>query len=128
MGAFSDYLENKILDLTLRQVAFSTPAPAKIALYTSPPYDGGTGTEVSGGGYVRQTGTFAAAANGKTSNSAVISFPAATSGWGTVTHFGIFDATTGGNLLYWAPLTQSKAISTGDVARFNVGTLTVSLD
>ena len=61
-------------------------------------------------------------------NDGAVTFPAATASWGTVTHFGVFDASSTGNLLYWGALTTSKTIGSGDTASFAVGTLTVSLD
>ena len=47
--------------------------------------------------------------------------------WGTITHVGIRDASTGGNLLYHAPLTTSKIINIGGIFRFNTGNLSVTL-
>jgi len=128
-GAFTNYLENKLLDLTLKQVAY-LPAGCYVALYGSSPTETGAGgAECSGGSYARQSVTFSAAAEGQTSNSGVITFPAATApSWGALTHFALFDAVSAGNMLYYSTLTTPKTISAGDVVRFNVGTLSVSLD
>ena len=62
------------------------------------------------------------------SNSAAIEFPTATAPYGTVTHIGVFDASSGGNLIAYAALTTSKAIDTGDVFRLPAGDLDVTLD
>jgi hypothetical protein len=62
------------------------------------------------------------------SNSAAIEFPTATASYGTVTHIGVFDASSGGNLIAYAALTTSKAIDTGDVMRINSSDLDVTLD
>lgn len=128
MGALSDYLENKLLDHVLRNVAYTSPTTIYVALFTSAPSDAGGGTEVSGGGYARQAVTFSAASGGATSNSADVTFPTATANWGTITHIGLFDASTGGNLLLWGALTTSKTISTGDVLKIPAGDLDITLD
>lgn len=121
----SNYLETKIYDLTLRGVAF-TPPSVFVALYSTDPTDADTGTEISGGAYARQSAAFAAPTNGGGGNSAIIQFPAATAGY-TATHFGIRDATSGGNLLYHGALTASKTVAVGDQLVFQPGELTVTV-
>lgn len=128
MTAFSDFLENELLDHTLAVAAYSAPAGVWVGLHTTATNDDNTGTEVSGGSYARTAVTFSAASGGSTSNSATVTFPTATASWGTVTHFGLYDAATVGNLLYWGALTTSKTVDNGDVFTFPSGNLTVSLD
>jgi hypothetical protein len=128
MAAISDYYENKIIDHMLRGQAFTPPSTIYLALYTVAPSDSGGGTEVSGGGYQRQPVTLSPASEGTTSNSADITFPTATSSWGTIVAVGIFDAQTGGNLLMWANLTQSKTVDSGDTFKINAGDLDISFD
>ncbi len=121
----SDYAEAKVLDHMLGKTAWTMPT-AYIALYTAAPSDAGGGTEVTGGAYARVTTSGAswnAASGGSTSNAAALTFPAATASWGTVTHFGILDAATAGNLLRWGALTTSKTIGSGDTASFAIGAL-----
>lgn len=66
---------------------------------------------------------------GQTSNNAAITFPAPTASWGTITHMGIYDASTAGNLLYWAALATSKTVNNGDAApSFAISALTVAED
>jgi hypothetical protein len=72
--------------------------------------------------------TFAAAAAGATSNDAEVEFPVATADWGTITHIGIRDAGSGGNLLWHGALAASKVIGTGDQLKFAVGDIDVTLD
>ena len=127
-GSKSDYLENKVLDHVLGGGDYTRPATVYIALYTVAPTDAGGGTEVTGGSYARVTVTnnatnFPAASGGAKSNGTEIAFVEATASWGTVVAFGIFDALTLGNLLYWADLTASKVIDSGDTAKFAVGDL-----
>lgn len=127
MAAISNYLEDALINATLRNTAYTSPATVYVALFTSDPTDAGSGTEVSGGSYARQSATFAAPSNGASSTNADVQFPQATGNWGTITHFGIYDALTTGNLLYHGALTTSKTIETGDVFKIASGNLTVTL-
>lgn len=126
----SDYAENKVLELLVGKTAFATPT-SRLALFTAAPSDAGGGTEVSGTSYARVTtagSDWAAAASGSISNATVLTFPTAGGSWGTVTHFGLFDAATSGNLLRWAALTTSKVVGTGDVVSFAIGSLVFTED
>lgn len=132
MSSMSDYLENKLVDLCLRGQAFTAPATLYISLHTSATTDAAGGTEVSGGSYARVAvtaslanfaGTQAAASTtassgtgGATSNNGTITFPAPTASWGTVSHFGIWDASSAGNLLFHGALATPKTINNGDAA------------
>jgi hypothetical protein len=129
MAGFSDYLEDKVLEHVFGGNAYTAPTTLYIALYTVAPTDTGGGTEVSGGGYARQTGAFTVSGTNPTtaSNSAAIEFPTATADQGTVVAVGIFDALTSGNLLAYANLDASKVVDTGDVFRFNTGDLDITL-
>jgi len=128
MSKISNYLENVIINHFLRKTPTSSPSAVYLALYTSDPTDADTGTEVSGGSYERQAITFSAPSNGSTSNSSTITFPTATGNWGTLTHVGIRDDSSGGNLLFYGPLATSKTITTGDQFIVNSGNLTVTID
>jgi hypothetical protein len=127
MSEISNYLENALINATLRNTAYTSPATVYVALYTTDPTDADTGTEVSGNGYARQSVTFSAPSNGATSNSAAVEFPQATGSWGTVAYIGLRDASSGGNLLYHTALDASKTIATGDVFRIAIGSLTVTI-
>lgn len=133
MSGKSDFLELEILDHVLGNAAYSAPATVHIALFTAAPTDAGGGTEVTGGSYARAAVTnnatnFPAAAAGAKSNGAEIAFPAATASWGTVLAFGVFDAATAGNLLYWGLVTPNKAVGSGDTAKFAIGDLDFTED
>lgn len=157
MSAMSDTLENKLIDWFFRAQAIGItgasaaagtgPTALYIGLFTANPTDTGGGTEVTGNAYARVTvtsgmgatgwaGTQSAGSttassgtSGTTSNNGVITFPTPTpSGWGTVTGVGIFDASSGGNLLIWAALTTSKTINSGDSVTFPAGSLTFQID
>ena len=127
MAEMSNFLENSLINGTLRGTTYTAPTTVYLALYTSDPTDADTGTEVSGTSYARQAVTFGAPSNGATTNSAAIEFPQAGGSWGTVAYIGIRDASTAGNLLYHTPLDASKTIATGDVFRIAAGSLSVTL-
>jgi hypothetical protein len=128
MAEMSNYLENALINATLRNTAYTSPTTVYVGLYTSDPGDGNTGTEVSGGSYARVSVTFGAPSNGVSTNSASVTFPTATGTWGTVTHIGILDALTTGNLLYHTALDSSKSIASGDVFTISTGNLSVTLE
>lgn len=127
MAEMSNYLENALINATLRNTSYTSPATVYLALYTSDPTDADTGTEVSGGSYARQSITFGSPSNGASTNTAAIEFPQATGSWGTVAYIGIRDASTAGNLLYHTALDASKTIAIGDVFRVAIGSLSVTL-
>lgn len=144
MSAMTDYLENKIIDWLLRGQAYTPPATVYIGLLTAAPSDSAAGTEVSGGSYARVAVTSNATnwnssdgdndaastgSDGTTENDVGITFPAPTANWGSVTHFGLYDAASGGNLLIWSALTTAKTINNGDAApSFAVGALSFQVD
>ncbi len=129
MAGKTDYLENKTLDHNLATAAFAAPTAVYVALFTADPGETGeTANEISGGGYARKQATFAAASGGSASNSADVTFPQATADWGTITHFAIMDASTGGNMLYYGALTASKTVTNGDTFKIATGDLTVTED
>lgn len=127
MAEMSNYLEDALINATLRNTAFTSPTTVYVALFTSDPTDAGSGTEVSGGSYARVAVTFGAPSNGVSTNSANVEFPTCTSSWGTITHIGIMDALTTGNLLYHTALTTSKVIDVDDIFRITTGNLSVTL-
>ena len=126
MAEMSNYLENALINGTLRATTYTAPTTVYVALYTSDPTDADTGTEVSGTNYARQSVTFGSPSNGASTNSAAVEFPQAGSSWGTVAYIGIRDASTAGNLLFHSPLDASKPIATGDVFRIATGSLSVT--
>ena len=126
MSSFSDYLETELLDHVFANNAYTAPTTIYCALYTAAPSDAGGGTEVTGGSYARQSMAFSVTGD-TASNTAQVAFPTATADWGTVTHVGLFDASTSGNLLAWGELTSSKLVETGDIFRIAAGDLDITL-
>lgn len=155
MAALSDFIENKLLDWLLRGQAIGItgataaagtgPATTYVGLLTTAPTDTGGGVEVAGGSYARvaitsslanwagtqSAGSTAASSgtNGTTSNNGAITFPSPTASWGTAVAVGVYDAITGGNLLFYSTLTISKTVNNGDAApSFAAAALTFQLD
>lgn len=129
MSALSDYSEKLLLDWLMTTGSATRPTAWYIALYTAAPSDSGGGTEVSGNGYSRKSVTFAAASTpgGTTSNTNALEFTASGGSWGTITHVGIFDNSTGGNLLWHGGLTASKVIGDGDTLEFAIGNIDLTV-
>jgi len=98
-----------------------------VSLHTGDP--GNTGaSEVATGAYARQSATFANTGANPTvaANTAIIQYPTATAPWGTITHFGLWSAASGGTFLGSNSVVTPKTIDTDDIARWEVGKLTVS--
>lgn len=146
MAALSDYLENKLLDALLRAQTFAMPATVYVGLVTTADNDADSSkVEVSGGSYARVAvasslanwaGTQSAGSttastgtSGTTSNNATVTFPAPTANWGSIVGFAVYDAATGGNLLFYGPLGTPKTVNNGDPApSFAAGALTLQID
>ncbi len=129
MAALSNYAEKLLLDWMMTTGSATRPTAWYVALYTAAPSDSGGGTEVSGNGYSRQSVTFDAASSpgGTTSNSAAVTFTASGGSWGTISHIGIFDASTSGNLLWHGAMTASKTIADGDTLEFAIGNIDLTI-
>jgi hypothetical protein len=127
--SFSNHLETEILDHVFGGNAYTAPGTLYLALHTANPDEDASGAEVSTSGtaYARQTVTFTVSGNTATTDAAV-EYATATDDFGTVTHVGVWDAETSGNLLAYAALTSSKTIETGDVFRVPTGDLDITLD
>jgi hypothetical protein len=132
MSQASNYLETKIYDHVFRNTAYTPAATLYLALFTSTgtaaELEAGTLTnEVTGGSYARQTVTFAASSNGVGSNSGTITFPTASAGWGTVRFVAVMDASSAGNVLWYAQLTSDVTINTSNTFQFNAGSVAPSV-
>jgi hypothetical protein len=129
MAALSDYLEKLLLDWAMTGGAATRPTAWHLALYSAAPSDAGGGTELTGNGYAREAIAFAAATSGAgtTSNTAEITFEADGGAWSEVTHVGIFDASTSGNLLWHGSITAPRTLADGDKLVFAVGDVELTL-
>src|SRR5210317_2023258 len=129
MAALSDHAEALLLDWLMTNGSATRPTAWYVGLYTAAPSDSGGGTEVSGNGYAREAVTFAAATSpgGTTSNTGAVSFTASGGDWGTITHIGIHDAVSGGNLLWHGAMTASKTVADGDTLEYSIGNIDLTI-
>jgi hypothetical protein len=130
----SNYLEKALNDHVLGGPDFTRPGTVYFALFTGvTDGDANSVTQVSGGSYARVAVTNnstnfpgATSGTGSKNNGTQIVFPTASGTWGTVTHWGVYDASGGGNLLYWGELTTPRTIASGDTPRFNAGDFNIT--
>lgn len=131
MGAFSNYLEEKIVEHFLRNNAITPPTTVYVGLFESDPGEATGGTETGYTGYARQSASWTALdTNGQTKNVGALTFPAngnATASV-TITHLALFDAATAGNRLFYAQLSAPKTLSPGDVLSFAANAIVFGLD
>ena len=124
---FSNYLADKLIDATVRNIPYDTPEDVFIALYTTDPTKEDIGSEVREPSYNRQEIVMSVPVEGQSENSAQIDFAEATSNWGMVTHIGIRDQAYDGNLLYFTAIANQKNILTGDQFKVNIDKLKLTL-
>lgn len=133
MSALSDYLENELADHILGGSDYARPGTVYFALFTAAPTDAGGGTEVSGGSYARKAVTnnatnFPSAVAGVKTTGADVTFVTATGSWGEVVAYGIYDAATGGNLLFHGTLTTARTVESGDTPKFPSGSFSLTFN
>ena len=129
MGGKYSYFENKVLAAAGNGGTYTAPATVYSALFTVIPSATTAGTEVTNAssGYTRVATTFCTAGvtvNGQMVNTGAVTFVTAAAGY-TIVGWGLFDAITAGNMLYWATVT-TLALNIGDQATFAVGNVTVT--
>lgn len=129
MAGASNYLENAVLNHVLRGTSYTAPSAVYVSLHTGTgPDETGSAFEVAGNNYARVQAYFGVSTTGGCHNTGVLTFPTPSATWGTVTSFGIQDASTNGNLLYFGNLTNSKTINVDDSVTIPSGSLNVYLD
>ena len=131
MGAFTDYLENKVLDHVFGKASYATNATVWIGLSTAAPNEGGTVTEIAGSGYARvavPAANWSSASGGTILNASAVAFPGAGADWGTVSHFHAWDAASTGTMLMYGSLTANQNVPSGGTATFSASALKWTLD
>ncbi len=132
MTKASDYLENKLVDHIVGTTSFTMPANVYAALCTAAPTDASTGTTITEAAYtsyarVECSADWNASSSGTADNANVITFPAATGGSETITHFCLCDASTAGNMLVYGTLDASLAVSSGITPSFAASAISVTV-
>ena len=125
--SLTNAFETHTLQYLLTAGSITRPTAWYVGLFTADPTDTGSlSNEVSGNAYARTAVTFSVT-NDLATNSAAVEFPAASGGnWGTITHIGVIDASTSGNMIIHSALTTAKAINDGDVFRIPTGDLDIT--
>ncbi|MCK5848972.1 MAG: hypothetical protein KAH01_07250 [Caldisericia bacterium] len=126
MAQMSDYLEENLMNHVFRNTNYAPPGTVYLSLFSTDPTDADVGTEIAGNGYARKDVSFIAPVDGVSSNDPEIIFPAATADWDTITHIGLRDASTAGNLLMHQALTTPVAVLTGNNFRIPVNQLVLT--
>ena len=129
MNNLSDYAEIKVLDHILKTAAYTPATNLYVGFSTADPLDTGLGiAEPSGNNYARVVcNTFDVAAGRATSNTGVITFNLASGAWGTITHWFISDALTGGNMIAYGQFTESKVVVSGNIPTIAAGEMDISV-
>lgn len=125
--AMSEYLENKLLDQVCRNQSYTPPSTVYLALYSTPPTDTTSGTELSGSGYSRQSISFGAASAGNVASTGNVTFGPASGNWSTVTSIALVDASTSGNILFYKNI-ASQSVKSGNSLIVESGTLIINLE
>ena len=124
---FTNYLADKLVNVTVRNIGYTAPAKVYLALFKTNPTKESIGIEVTGASYTRPNATFVAPVDGVTKNSGQISYAVATTDWGEVSYVGVMDSKEGGNLMYFAKLDFTKNVLTGDQLKFKPNEITLTL-
>lgn len=130
MGSFIDAFENKVLDHILKGTSLAQPTNIYIELSTADPGEsGGAIAPPSGNNYARaQCNTWNTAASRATANTNQVNFPQASGSWGTISHWALYDAITGGNLIAYGAFTTPKVIGAGHTPFIKAGELDVNFN
>ena len=109
----------------------SIPAKYYIGLSTSAPtVAGGNVSEPVNKGYARvelSSLGVKSGVDGGVTNSADINFAESTRDWGTITHFVIYDALTGGTLLMYGALNVPRTVESATIMTIKAGALNLNV-
>ena len=118
----TNYLRDALLDASLKNTSYTSPANVYVALYSTVSTVSTSGTELTGNGYSRQLVTFGAAVDGNIASNAAVTFSATGNAWLPAVSVGIMDASTAGNVLYFqngvprtVPVDETLTYATGDI-------------
>jgi hypothetical protein len=130
-GSKTDAFEQRILNLIFKNTGTTLAAMANcwVAMFTVVPSDSSGGTEVSGSGYTRKQTAPAdwTLTGSQITNATELLHPAVTTTPYTVVGWGIMDASSSGNLLFWGDC-ASTAMAVGDIPRWAPGAITIAED
>lgn len=119
-------LANKLANAALRNQTYTSPATVYASLYSSAPTASSSGTEIVGNGYSRQTATFNAPSAGAVTSSGNVAFTCSGNNWPTVVAFGVTDASTAGNIMFFQSISP-RNIKIDDQFLIDSGNLTITI-
>lgn len=124
------YYRKAILDHTFGVAPFTQPAETYLALFTADPTNEGLlDNELNNVGYAREalnaSMTDAVLETGQISNIVDIEFGTPGEDWDPISHAGIMDALTTGNMLYFAPAISVRLVTSGDPFILKAGQLVI---
>ena len=122
----TDYLQNAVANATLRNTAYTSPGNVYASLYSTSPTESTVGTEITGNGYSRQNVTFSAPSLGSLSSNVAVTFTCSGNNWPVVVAFGVTDASTSGNILYYSGI-SGRTVQVGDSVVFASGDITIQI-
>lgn len=122
----TNYLENKLADHVLRNVAYVSPTNVYVALHTANPTEAGNVAEISQAGYSRKLLTVGAPVDGISKSTTDLSWDISADV--TITHITIWDAATAGNPLFYGPLSAEKSLEATDIFRVPADSLTAGFE
>jgi len=128
------FSSNKVLDYNFGITSYTPPSTLYFALSTTAPdISGSSFTEPSSGAYARvgllnNKTNWGTASSGTLTNSTAVTFAESTASWGTIVAVGIFDALTGGNLLWYDSLSPSRTVASATTVLFAIGSITVQFN
>jgi hypothetical protein len=129
MAEFTNYLEGALYDAVLKNTTYTAGATVYVSLHTASPTETGAVGELAvANGYAREAMAFDAHSGGSGGNSGTVTFTASGGSWGSITHFAIWDASSGGNALLWSVLDSSRTVNDGDSLEFAAASVTVTID
>jgi len=122
----SNYLANAMINATVRNTAYSSPANVWVGLYSTAPTASTAGTELSGNGYSRQNVTFSAPSAGVANSNVSVTFSATGNNWQPVVATAILDKSTAGNILWFSTITTQVVLASGNIT-LTSGNITLSV-
>jgi len=129
MGSLTQYTHKKVLDHALKTASYSPPATIYVGLSTADPTETGGGwADPTYTGYARKSIAFGAASARAIAQNALVTFDQCTAGSSTVTHWGLWDQASGGNLMAHGALSASKSIVAGNTPSLASGQVTVTFN
>jgi hypothetical protein len=124
--AISNYLSAAVLNATLTNTSYTSPATVYVALYSVAPTPSTGGTELTGSSYARVALTSSVTANVATSTANVVFGPASAT-WSTAVSWAVCDAASAGNILYFNALLPNQTVQNSNTLNFQTGNITINL-